>query len=96
MAEKKKFVNRPRRERKPGLLRPEFALTGIVTGGVGGMVIGLIMEVALGRPQQIIMVVTGLVGLALGLTVETIRYAWRLWRWNVAKARQSESREGKS
>jgi hypothetical protein len=82
---------RARRLRLP--LRPEFAYTGIVAGGTGGLVISVIMEVALNQPRQIIMTVGAMVGLIVGSATEGLRYAWRIWRWKVACARirQTES-----
>lgn len=89
--EKKRLRNRLRPERRPFLRKPEFALTGIVAGGAGGLVISVIMEVALGKAEQIVMLIAGFVGLTLGFSVEALRFACRLWRWKVAKKTLLES-----
>lgn len=64
--------------------RPEFALTGIITGVVGGIAASLAIEIGIGRAEQIVMLISGLVGITLGFVVESIRFGWRYWRWKVA------------
>jgi hypothetical protein len=87
VAAKNKSLNRSRRERERYVPRPEFAFTGVLAGSIGGIVISVIIETALGQPRQIIMLIAGSIGVALGFAVEGIRYFWRTWRWKVARER---------
>lgn len=93
MAQKGKTLHRSRREKIKYLPRPDFAFTGVFAGSIGGVVISVIIETALGRPRQVIMLILGVVGVTLGFAVEGIRYGVRIWRWKVLKNRLQKANE---
>lgn len=69
------------------LPKPKFAMTGIVAGVVVGMALGGVVEMA-SRPSPIFMQIGGIVGLAAGVLVESVRY-W--WRKHIYHRRQTEA-----
>ena len=60
----------------PHSAKPEFGMTGVAWGACTGLVIGLIVEIVLGR-GMIVMQAVGAAGCGLGALAEAIRYWWR-------------------
>jgi hypothetical protein len=58
--------------------KPKFAMTGIVAGVVAGMAFGGVVEMA-SKPSPIFMQIGGIVGLATGALVESVRYWWQAY-----------------
>lgn len=82
MRRKSTNVSKAVRLRRPP--KPEFALTGVVTGLFAGEAIAVIVEVAASHPSRWIMLGGGIVGIALGSLVEGGRYCRRRHKWRAA------------
>lgn len=66
--------------------KPEFAGTGIVAGLFVGWLAALVVEVTLGKPKMIIMLLGGFAGVFLGAAFETVRYFWRLRGYRASRS----------
>ena len=82
---RKKFSNLSRRERKARPAKPDFSFFGIIAGLIVGWLSGLAWEVALNKPARLVMLATGLGGVALGGALESLRYWVRLRRFKAAR-----------
>lgn len=85
MASKANRTRQPSKAERPRTPpRPVFAITGIITGVLGGIVISIVLEAEMGGPKQVVMLICGTVGVAVGMSVEGLRYGWRYVRWKAA------------
>lgn len=82
---RKKPLNISRREREARPVKPELSFLGIIAGLIVGWLTGLAWEVALNKPERLVMLTTGFVGVALGGALEGVRYWIRLRRFKAAR-----------
>lgn len=79
------MVNISKHERARRPTKPEFAWTGVIVGILVGWVGSLVVEIGMGRPKALVMIVGGVAGVLLGFGFEGIRYWWRYRHYVLAK-----------
>ncbi len=66
-------------------MKPEFGWAGMIVGLFVGWLGAAVVEVALGKPKMIIMLLGGFAGVFLGAAFEAARYLWRLRSYRAAR-----------